>query len=760
MSATPPLPIDELMLETAPKKGKPPVSRLRDAKSAHELYRKLLDADDTSSANRSAIQAMFDGEPPYDDGELEDAAQGYRTNLNFGEAETLLEQAQAAYVDVLHSVETLVSVKVTEGEPSKRVQWEDIISEEVSRAFRAWPAFNYNYLANCRNFIADGVSVSYFENELDWRWRVSSLAEFFIPRQTQASESEIEVAACVRSFQAHQLYQFVKDPKVAEQAGWNVDEVRRAISEARSSTQAVYGEWEKVQRELKNNDIYFGATASEIKVVHLWVQEFDSTVSHFIIREDGDCENFLYKKLSRFPSMDRALVFFPYGIGTNGTYHSIRGLGYKIYPHVQVSNRLRCQLVDAALLASTILTQAESEEAADQMGLVYGGAVSMLSPGAKTIDRTLPNLSTAVIPAVSDMSAQLQSRAGSYTNNIVNDTRERTKFEVATQLDQLSRLSVTSLNLFYEPWQRLLREATRRILRSDYNRREPGGSAAREVRLRCLQRGVPSGVIDSVDFSRTTVVRSVGAGSQAARQLIYAELEGARNDMDVQGRIQYARDRAAARVGWDNVDKYIPPVPDARPTTDERFAEIENNTLIFGGDATARPNDLHTVHIQVHIGALQKQAETVDSGQVELKDAAVQMQRVHQHAVQHLEMLVQDATGGQEVNLFRQQLQQIGEYIYNGIKQLQAEQASAVQQQQSGAAPQQQGSGTDDIVKQMSHAADIQREMEKHRVRLKSLEDEHNLRMALRRQDAELKRALDDADAAAKILRSSPQSPA
>ncbi len=754
MSATSSLPIDDLMLETAPKEGKPPVSRLRDARSGHELYKKLVEADDTSSANRAAIQAMFDGESPYDDAELEEAAQGYRTNLNFGEAETLLEQAQAAYVDILHSVENLVSVKVTEGEAAKRVQWEETISEEVSRAIRAWPAFNYNYLANCRNFIADGVSVSYFENELDWRWRVSSLSEFFIPRQTPASESEIEVAACVRSFQAHQLYQFVKDPEVAKATGWDVDEVRAAISEARSATQATYGEWERVQKELKNNDIYFGATASEIKVVHLWVQEFDGTVSHFIIREDGDSKNFLYKKLSRFPSMDRALVFFTYGIGTNGTYHSIRGLGYKIYPHVQVSNRLRCQMVDSAMLASTILTQAETEEAAEQMGLVYGGAVSMLSPGAKTIDRQLPNLSTAVLPAVSDMSAQLQARAGGYTSNVINDTRERTKFEVATQLEQLSRLSVTSLNLFYEPWQRLLREATRRILRKDYTRREPGGASARDVRLRCMQRGVPAEVIDSVDFSRTTVVRAIGAGSQAARQLIYAELEGARNDMDVQGRIQYARDRAASRVGWDNVDKYIPPVPDARPTTDERFAEIENNTLMFGGEATARPNDLHTVHIQVHLGMLQKQMETVDSGQAELKAAAVPMQRIHQHAVQHLEMLVADATAGDEVNLFRQQLQQVGEYIYNGIKQLQAEQAAAMRQSQEGGSPQGGEPGAD--VKQMAHVAEIQREMEKHRVRLRSLEDEHNLRMALKRAEAEQRRALDDADVAAKILRSSP----
>lgn len=756
MPAPTPLPIDDLMLETAPKKGKPPATRLKDANSAHELYRKLVEADDSSSANRAAFQAMFDGEPPYDDEELEAAAQGYRTNLNFGEAETLLEQAQAAYVDILHSVENLVSVKVTEGEGAKRVEWEDIISDEVTRAIRAWPAFNYNYLANCRNFIADGVSISFFENELDWRWRVASLSDFRIPRQTPASESEIEVAACTRSFQAHQLYQFVKDPKVAQEAGWNVAEVRRAISEARSSPQATYDEWEKTQRELKNNDIYFGATASEIKVVHLWVQEFDGSVSHFIIREDGGSEDFLYKKLSRFPSMDRALVFFTYGIGTNGTYHSIRGLGYKIYPHVQVSNRLRCQLVDAALLASTVLTQAESEEAAEQMGLIYGGSISMLSPGTKAIDRNLPNLGTAVMPAISDMSAQLQARAGGYTSNALNDTRERTKFEVATQLEQLSRLSVTSLNLFYEPWQRLLREATRRLLRRGYTRNEPGGRAARDVRLRCMQRGVPPQVIDSVDFDRTVAVRAVGAGSQAARQLIYSELDAARGDMDVQGRIQFARDRAASRIGWDNVDKYIPQVPDARPTTDERFAEIENNTLEFGGEVTARPNDLHSVHIQVHLARLQKRAEGVDAGQEELKAAAIPMQRIHQHAVQHLEMLVADAAGGQEVNLFRQQLQQIGEYIFNGIKQLQAEQAQAARQQAQQPAPGGAAPDQDAALKQMAHVAEIQREMEKHRVRLRSLEDEHNLRMALKEREAALKQALDDADAAAKILRNTP----
>jgi len=749
-TSSPALPIDSLDLQTLPEKGPAPESRLKDVKSAHELYTKIRYADNTSSANRASIQAMFDEEPPYNDVDLVATGQGFRTNVNFGEGSNLLEQSMSAYVDMLHSVETLLSVKVTIGESSDRAKYENVISEEATRAFRTWPRFNYSFLANCRNFIADGVSVCYFENELDWRWRVSALSDFFIPRKTQASEGDLEVACCRRGYQANQLYAYIRDPEVAEQTGWNLPVVRKAIMDATPvNSSTVYRDWEALQHQLKNNDIYYGASSSEIEIAHMWVQEFDQTVSHFIFRADGQGTDFLYKKLSRFKSMEEALVFFTYGIGTNGFYHSIRGLGYKIFPQVQVSNRLRCQMIDSAMMASSMMVQPTTEDSADDLSLIYYGPFAVITPGVKFIERQAPNLTQSTIPVLNDMSNQIQAKSGQYTQNALNDTRERTKFEVSTQLEALSKLSVTSMNLFYEPWNRLILQSFRRLNRADYSTAEPGGIEAARYRQRCLKRGVPEAVLDSIDWESTRIIRAVGAGSQAARQMVFSDLDSMVSSMDPKGQNIYMRERLASRVGWDQVDKYLPAEPGGRPTDDDRFAEIENNLMVSSQTPmTVRPNDNHMVHLRQHVAEMDKLVASMDEGQA-IEQVTPPLSLLHDHSYQHVQLASGDVSVGPELPSIIQRLQQLGEIVYNGVehmKKLQREKDDA-----AGAAP---GSAQEQISLEAQKAnQELQRRIIENQVKMKMAVEMHQLKLRIKAEEAAQKKQLDDAATAAKIQR-------
>lgn len=754
MPKSPPtqLPIDSLQLQTLPEKGKAPVSRLRDVKSAHELYVQLRDADDTASANRATIQGMFDDVPPYNDADLISTGQGFRTNVNFGDAANLLEQSMSAYVDMLHSVENILTCKLNTKatvDPSDRVRMEEIIAEEATRTFRAWPMFNYNFLANCRSFIADGVSVCYFENEQDWRWRVASLSDFYFPRKTQASEGELEVACCRRSFQAHQLYSYIRDEKVAATLGWNVKAVRKAITDAAATSGSSFTSWEQLQHELKSNDISCGAKSSEIELVHMWVQEFDQKVSHFIFLANGESTDFLYRKIARFESMEEALIFFTYGIGTDGYYHSIRGLGYKILAPAQALNRLRCQIIDAAMLASSVMVQPATEEAAEDLGMTYFGAYAVITPGVKFVDRTAPNLQNAAIPVLQDMQGVLQSMSGQYTQNALNDTREKTKFEVASQLEALSKLSVTSMNLFYEPWQRLLRASFKRLCRRGYVKGEPGAAPALAFRERCEARGVPGAVIDMIDHGATRAVRAVGAGSQAARLVVFSELDAVAPSMDPKGRNQYLRERVATRVGWDQVDKYIPPSQDSRPTDDERFAEIENNIMrAQATPMTVRPNDNHIIHSQSHIEDMDRLVAAADAGQMTIAEITPPLSVMHAHTTEHLTMASGDASAGPLVPELLQRLQQLGEIVYNGVEHLKAQQREAMKNGEPGA------EGTSLEAQKVTQ--ELMRRVIEHQAKIKMAKENHELTMMIMEDKARRKAAIDDALAAAKIRRQSP----
>ena len=122
--------------------GKPTKSRIKDVKSALKIFQGLRKADEQSSVNRARVDAMFDGANPYNQGQLNASGQGLKTNLNFGEAQRLLDISLSAYVDLYSSLEKLVEVKGTQGEPSEITQQEDIVSEEITHLLRSWPDFH------------------------------------------------------------------------------------------------------------------------------------------------------------------------------------------------------------------------------------------------------------------------------------------------------------------------------------------------------------------------------------------------------------------------------------------------------------------------------------------------------------------------------------------------------------------------------------------------------------------------------------------
>jgi hypothetical protein len=738
--------MNDTLLQNVTETGAPPRARVKDSKSLHEIYRKLKEADDKSSRNRAEIQAMFDGVPPYSDSDLVSSGQAYRCNVNFDEAAAMLESAMAGYVDLIHSVEHLLTLKTEYGDSKQRLEISQILAEELTRAIRSWPQFHFNYLLLAQYFIAHGIGIVYWEDDIDWRWKVSMFGDFLIPRKTLACEDEIEVAVCVRSYQAHQLFKFIEDPEAASDMGWNVEQVRKALMKATQGQLGTFTEWEKLQTEFKNNDLFTGtACASEIKVLHAWVKEFDGTVSYYMTLENNEAEEFLCVKRNLYNHINSAFVFFPFGIGTNGYYHSIRGLGYKIFPQIQLSNRLRCQMADGAMLSSTLLLQPQNEQALEELNFTYYGPYSVLAPDQiNVVERAMPDVSKTAMPFLQDLTAQMQYKTGAYENALAatNNSKEKTKFETQAILSGQSKLSLASLNLFYEPWGRVLKEVVRRFVCGCYVDGEPGSREILEFKARCEMRGVPPEAIASIDIDSVRPVRAIGSGSEAARLLATDELTQLMPGFDEYGRKAAIRDRVAARFGYDLANRYTPsPDSEARPVIDVKVAMLENQDLRGGAEIEILPNENHLEHAKVHLSALAGLAEGVETGEVSIEQVISGLVALFGHSTQHVEQVSMDTTIPEEGAMLRQALQQFGEIVNNGLKQVQR-----MREQQSVSEP-----PVDAAPEQDDFAANLQQKLQEHQMKLQMMQEVHQTKLNLRVAEVRQKLALRDAEVANKV---------
>lgn len=750
--------LEAIDLGSLDENNKPVVSRLKDVTSALGIFEQLRRADEKSSINRAQQDAMFDGAAPYSQDKLAASGQGLKTNLNFGEAQRLLDISLSAYVDLYSSLESLIEVKAPPAADSATSgASEQIVGEELTHMLRGWPEFHSSYLRLCTQFIKHGVGIAYFDSPEDWRFRVGGFSDILIPRQTPASENAIDIAVGRREYHLHELFHFIKNPEAARKIGWNVDEVRRVIKQnARSvgrrfSGSTTYTDFESLEAELKNNDLFTGIQNPSVSILHFWVREMDGSVSHFISAEDTP-KDFLYKKIGKFKSPDQAYIFFTYGVGSNGTYHSIRGLGHRIFAHVQTSNRLRCQMIDGAMLGSAVMIQPDSQRALDELDFTYYGAYAILSPGVNIIEKGSADLGKVVKPALDDLTAQLQLNTDTVsTYGPTQSSPYRNQMQVAADMDVATRLSGSSLNLFYMSWTRLMREFTRRVVLSTKE-----DEFIKDFYRRCDERGVPREFIKKLDLSRTRAVRSIGNGSKAGRLVALREMQGLSGRLDEVGRRNLDRDIVSTTVGHDLANRYLPVSPEPRPTVDIKIAFLENQQLMAGQQVPVVTNEMHGFHLEAHVPVLMQLVEALNTGTADPQQSIEPLQALYQHISETAQAASGDVNLEPMVKDTNRVLQLAEEQINNTFKSLQKierDQNLAAQRGQEGQGQEQVGPDGQPIPQQPGQpgGGGGDTRMREAEIKMEIARRKAELDMELRQKKFDQELAIRDAQAALKF---------
>jgi hypothetical protein len=753
------LPLSNIPLATVSDSGVVPDTRLKDVSGARSLWNLLREADLQSGLMRARAQSMFDNEPPYSQKELNESGRGFLANFNPGDAKAALDSSVSAFIDLDASERRVAQIPIRPGLGSEmdRLQWQQIIEEEFGDTLRSWPEYPFRNTFISHNLCLHGVGIAYFEDCDNWQFNSTGLNEFKIPRQTRTSEDSIEYAALRRPYQVNELYKFVKDKESAESEGWNCKAVYAAMRAAMPEVQDSW-DYEKIEAELKNNDLVKGATASVVQCIHLWVREFDGTYSAYFFAEnaldnkttDGE-EEFMCVKRHEFKSASQAFTFYTNGIGTNGTYHSISGLGKDMFNSFQATMRLMNRMYDIASASGPVL-QASSEEAMTDLEMTPYGAFTLLSSGVSVQQTPSVSLQSSLMPALNMLQKSLQINTGQYTpDNVFSGNQERTAREVGAQLEHLAKLSITKITLYYTARDRHVREVARRFFREGYRRSDPGGHFVHDFLLRCHKRGVPAEVFDNLDLDRVRACRAIGNGSPAARNVALNTLLQFIGYYDQAGRTNLIRMLTAATTGsYEITDTFIlPPNAAERPVLDQTVAEMENGLLSLGQPMEPKPNENMEVHLQIHTGKLGEfAAQFTEAGQnPEMYPQIVEpMSAIYQHAVQTLEMYTAGGVNAQTAAQFNEMLQQAGEIIVNGSRHIQKLER---QQQEQGAAQGQTGAP--------DPAAEMQNELERKtiefQVKLEQMQQMHEAKLNQMAQKAALQRQLDDAKTAALLQR-------
>jgi len=729
---------DEMDLAVPNVEGSIPKHRLTSPSKLRNIHARFREDDRINAHNRAMAQSLLDGEPPYDEEQLRNSGQPDITNLNFQGAEKKLEKAKAPYYRIINTGETLLTLSTLYGAQEERLEWEQIMAEEITRTIRGCPdCFPYEAERLIHKYVWEGVAVAHWEDPLDWRFRASGMGQFYFPRRVAPTESKQDVVTCETEYTITELCRKI-EPEDCKP--WNRDAVRMAITKA-TSAEPEYQNWERLMEEVKNNDLFVGTSLPKVRVINGFIKEFNGKVSHYITTENDCGEHcFLMKDCDVYDNMTQALIMFPYGTGTNTKLHGIRGLGYKLYPFEQQLNRSVCRMIDQGELASSLILQAEDETSYANMGLEYMGNLAAIPPGFKVVPMTMPDLQRSVMPAI-DLMTQLGNEriAGYSPDNVFDGDQRKTKAEVMAHLDQSAELSSSELDFFYSPADRLGQQLIRRMTRRTYVAEDPGGEAIADLRLRLVRRGVPLEAFYRLDWERTTFARVIGAGSAAARSIGLERMKELRPLMDDVGQNYLNRELAVDAVGRENAERFFPRDSVKRTTYDTQIAILQNEVLLNGGFAPVLSSDKHLAHAREHIKPLIEMYELAQAGKMPLAEAATTHSDLFAHTVEHVNFIQGDVAASEEAGALEQMLQRIEEVIANGMKE-----AEKMAEEQGAQAEAQ--AGGEMSVEQQERFAKAQAEIELMKMKTRAgIENESEKTRA--------RIAMDDAKAAADIRR-------
>lgn len=753
-----------------PETGKPASSRIGNAGNARSLVNRLKYEDETRLYRYTLIQGLMDGNPPWSRQRLIDIGQGHRANFNLRESEGIVEAAKTPYYDLVFEVPQFARIEFgMDGlDATLNKQWSDIASEEYSELLGDWTGFDHEMQLHQWQMVVNGTGPMFWPHYIGWHSEATKARKVLVPQETKANVEKLELVAVLHSYRADELDHFIQRYGTDDPTGdgWNVPLCKAAIIDSayrEMRSQFGFENYDLYQRAIRTGDIFYGIHRSNrIYVASLFIKEFGGKVSHYMVTDQtlgktdetfetlAEESGYLFKRRKKFNSFSEVICPFFFDSGPDGTWHSVKGLGPKIYDFCDVSNRTFCQMLDGSVIGSGITLETQDANAIEETQIALVGGASVVSPGYKVVQTRIAESLNGAMAMRRELQNTLQSNTGSYRQRVSDENQEPTLGQAQMNSQQQAILNKGSTNRYYSNLDKWHKETLRRVLDPAQNDEIPGGKEAREFILRCVVRGIPEEVLKFKNIRKITAMRSMGYGSPELRDMATRELVALIPYMDETGRNHALRARAASLpgVGMHYVDSFFPPIEKAGvPNAHAALAVLENNALRApGGRALVEPQQNHSIHFDTHMQDVMQHVQ--DPGGPP-QEKLLHMEQVGPHLNQHLNALRGDPTRKNEVKQKEKALDQLGK-----MSDALGQQVQEGMQAQAKNGSEEQGPPDPELAKVMGDLGLKQKKQEGEFV-LKARKQAHSEELADKKTAAQIQR--ESAKAAAEAAKPKPQ---
>lgn len=627
--------------------GKNKIKAICNASQALQIGQKLAWQDRERDVRRARVLSAFNGSAPYSQSELIEKAQGYRYNVSFGFMEGAIGRAVVPYNDLTINIADLTEIKANL--PDNKLK---IVQSEFGKIMDKWGKWPKHVTRQNQDLVLNGYNEAIFPSDYDPFPIFVPQGSGFVDEGVPNDVNDLEVYIWKKSYMIHELYTKISEADIAEKAGWNVPNVRKALESA--APEDMYGTggmqsgmWTEFESRIRGGSIFTSLVGAKmVDTLHGLFTEIDGKVTHYIVldnmavdhskySDDGDNLGIeLFKKEERWDSMRDVLVHFDLETG-DGTWHGSKGVGQRLFNTHKANDKMINSALDTTFTAGLVMLQPGDQVQQEEMQLTVLGPFAVIPNGITINPQTLPNVAGTFFQMQALLTGTSEQRVGDVvpTSQSLLNQQSRTATEAKISAGRQELITKGNLKRFIDPVSQVISIIVRRLLKSN-----SPNAYAKEFQRELKRKGLTDDDLKEIRGARNTgKIEDILGNTAAATQIIFAEFRG---DPDVD-QFELKSKRISSVLDSDAAEELLISDKDqTKQIESARQQEIELTTIQTGMKVPVSPRDNHEIHLQIllqDIGTkVQGQAQNYNPGIIPLLKAEVQ------HGLEHLRYLKAD----------------------------------------------------------------------------------------------------------------------
>lgn len=690
-----------------------------DPNVVEQLCTQLRYADYTRSRNRTFINNLFNGAPPYT--ERDEQENNIEVNVNFLEGTRLSHDARSQFYQSMLKPGNFFTSAIDAGPVHKRQEWGQIVTQERNKIMKKSMVYIESMRSKIAMNILHGIAPAGWRDDQKWCPYAMDIADVYVPGGTLLTMENLPFFAIYRSMTAPEMIKLTQAGKL--DPAWNRGMLKASIKWIDQVSQSLMNnnwpnKWqpEKWQERMKENiGIYYGDEVATINVFDFYFWNDSDKVSGWnrrmvldpwtmpnngsisantgrpemtkregkIYQDYGD--QFLYNPGNRKVATSREEIvnwqFADLSAVAPFRYHSVRSLGFLLYAVCHLQNRLRCKFNEAVFEQLMIYFRVASNEDAQRalkLDMINRGfwdeTIKVIPPG----ERYQVNAALAQM-GLNQNQDLIHANSSSYTAQPQNrDSKERTKFEVMADVNAMTTLVNAAQAQAYMYQAPENREIARRFAIKDS--RDP---EVRQFQANCLRRGVSEKFLYNTECWEHTSEQVLGAGNKTMEMAIAQQLMEWRNLYDPESQRLILKKATFSVTDDPSLSNELVPDDPVKITDAVHDAQLAAGTLMQGLPVAVKTGMNHIEYVDTLMATLGQLIQQY-SKQMPTPEKLSGMFNIMNNIGQHIQLIAQDKNEQQRVkqygdalgkmgNVLKQMAQKVGE-------QMQAQQAQGPQQ--------------------------------------------------------------------------------